>query len=121
MEETIRREDLTYELAGINPDGQDLSYPQGDQLDKYVGDVHMNLLTTVMDIVVQDAIKNGISQEGILAFFQWNINTMWRYVDLHDHQTRGEVAMNPIGLSGNNLTVSFHCGTAACDPPKEEE
>lgn len=119
--ETIRREDLTTESAGINPEERELSYQEGDLLDEYFGDANMNLVTSVMDIIVQDAIKRGIPQEGILAFFQWNINTMWRYVDLHDHQSRGEVAMDPVGLSGNNLTVSYHCGTAACDPPTEEE
>tara|TARA_Y100001972_G_C7660989_1_gene333415 strand:- start:1706 stop:2071 length:366 start_codon:yes stop_codon:yes gene_type:complete len=121
MEETIRREDLTYESAGINPDGQELSYAQGDLLDQYVGDVHMNLITAVMDIIVKDAIADGLTQEGLLAFFQWNINSMWRYIDLHDHQSRGEVNMEPVGLSGKNVTVSYHCGTEACDPPSEEE
>jgi hypothetical protein len=119
--DTIRREDLTAESAGINPEGQELAYEQGDLLDEYVGEHSMKMLTSVMDIIVEDALKRGISQKGILAFFQWNINTMWRYVDLHDHQSRGEVTMEPVGLSGNNVTVSYHCGTAECDPPKEEE
>lgn len=120
--DTIRREDLTVESAGINPEGQELAYEQGDLLDEYVGEDNMKMVTSVMDIIMEAAIKRGIPQKGILAFFQWNLNTMWRYVDLHDHQSRGEVlTMEQVGLQGNNVTVSYHCGTAACDPPNEEE
>lgn len=119
--DTIRREDLTYESAGINPDGRELTYEEGDLLDEYFGDAHMKLVTSVMDILIRDAISRGIPQEGILGFFQWNVNSMWRYVDIHDHESRGEVTMAPVGLTGKNVTVSYHCGTAACDPPTEEE
>lgn len=66
--DTIRREDLTAESAGINPEGQELAYEQGDLLDEYVGEHSMKMLTSVMDIIVEDALKRGISQKGILAF-----------------------------------------------------
>ena len=76
--ETIRREDLTTESAGINPEERELSYEEGDLLDEYFGDANMNLVTSVMDIIVKDAINRGIPQEGILAFFQWN-SSHYRY------------------------------------------
>ena len=110
----------TTESVGINPEERELSYQEGDLLDEYFGDANMNLVTSVMDIIVQDAIKRGIPQEGILAFFQWNINTMWRYVDLHDHQ-RWRSCHGPCWFVWKQRYGVQHCGTAACDPPTEEE
>jgi hypothetical protein len=120
--ESIRREDLTFETADINPDGRELSYEEGDLLDEFLGDTNMNLVTSVMDIIVDDMIKKGVPQKAILAFFQWNINSMWRYVDLHDHALRGEVSVSNVALEGDDtMTIKYHCGTPACDPPTTEE